>query len=107
MVVLRAEIARRKDEGELPETSRAPASVLRTLEFLLAAIDQLPSQREDAELPLPERVQLEEIVFHQSLVHEWVDALVDQGVLTTRRGRRPPRATAFWTRLQQETATNT
>ena len=103
MVALRAEIARRT-EGALPETSRAPASVLRRLGFLLAAIDQLPNQREDAELALPERVQFEEFVFHQSLMHEWADALLHQGVLTTQR---PPRATAFWTRLQEVTATVT
>lgn len=99
---LHEEIARRKDQGALPEASRVPASVARTLEFLLATIKHLPHQREDATLPLPDRTHLEEFVFHQSMVHDWADTLLLRGVLATRR---PPRATAFWTQLQDETAT--
>ena len=100
MVELRNEISRRKDEGALPETSRAPTSVLRTLETLLAAIDQLPQRREAAELALPERVELEEFVFHQSMVHDWADAQAQRGVLTVRRSSR---AVAFWRQLQDAT----
>lgn len=102
MVALRAEIAQCKDDGLLPETSRAPASVLRTLELLLATIQQLPQQREHAQLPLPERIQLEEFVFHQSMVNSWADTLADRGVLTVCQ---PPRATAFWTQLRDATTT--
>jgi diguanylate cyclase (GGDEF)-like protein/PAS domain S-box-containing protein len=100
MVALRAEIAQRKRDGAISENSRAPASATRTLQLLLAAIEHLPHQREDAELPLPERIQLEEFVFHHSMAQDWADTLVADGVLSTRR---PPRADAFWTQLKNQT----
>ncbi|MEX2420742.1 MAG: diguanylate cyclase, partial [Actinomycetota bacterium] len=73
-VELRDEIAQRKSEGALPENFRAPTSVRRTLETLVAAIEQLPREQREAELALPERVELEEFVSHQSMVHDWADA---------------------------------
>lgn len=102
IVALRAEIARRKDEGLLPKTTRAPASAFRTLQFLVTAIEHLPDEQGQAELPLPDREMLEEFVFHGSLVQDWADNLVRDGVLTTRRS---PEASAFWAQLQDETAT--
>lgn len=46
---------------------------------------------------LPECVELEEFISHQSMVHHWADAQVEHGVLTARR---PPEASAFWQHLQ-------
>jgi len=103
MGTLRDEIARRKDEGRLATSTKAPTSVLRTLETLISAIAHLPPHEDDAKLPLPERLQLEEFVFHQSMVHTWADTLADDGVLTTRR---PPAADAFWFQLHLAATTD-
>ena len=100
MRALRAEIAERKEQGGLPAASTAPASVLRTLQLLLAAIDQLPQQRQ-AGLVLPERGQLEEFVFHQRMVNDWTDGLVRDGVLTTVPSRGSRR---FWSVLEDAVA---
>lgn len=96
MRLLRADIATAKDRGALPETTRAPDSLQRTLQPLLAAIDELPRDTETARLELPERTGLEEFVFHHGLVQDWADRLVRHGVLTTRRSLGAAR---FWKHL--------
>lgn len=96
---LRADIAARKGAGALPDTSRAPDSVRRTLHLLLAAIDDLPGHHAAALLDLPERTALEEFVFHHAMVQQWADRLVRQGVLTTRRSLGAAR---FWRQLLGE-----
>lgn len=93
---LRRDIAERQRVGALPPGLRAPRAVHRTLEQLLAAIDDLPARQLAADLTLPDRVALEEFVYHQTAVQHWVDALTRQGVLTNRR---PPAADRFWARM--------
>ncbi|MBG6217270.1 diguanylate cyclase (GGDEF)-like protein [Arthrobacter sp. CAN_A6] len=94
---LRQDIAAGKAEGKLPTRTRAPESTRRTLESLLGAIGALPIDATGpVALPLPERMALEEFVFHQTMVHAWADSLVDQGLLTVRRS---PAAERFWMSL--------
>lgn len=97
MNALRADIAERKDLGELPSGTRAPATLHRTLEQLLAAIEALPREAAKADLALPERSELEVFIFHQSAVQPWADALARDGTLRTHR---PAAADWFWAQLQ-------
>jgi diguanylate cyclase (GGDEF)-like protein len=98
MTTLRDEIGERKASGEIPAQTRAPDSVHRTLSVLLAAIMQLPDDCDHADLPLPEQASLEEFFFHQTMVHDWADSLLDAGILTTER---PRAADDFWANLQR------
>ena len=104
MTALRAEIADRKQSGALPAATRAPVTVHRTLEHLLAAIAALPPDAAVAGLALPARADLEDFVFHQSAVHHWADALVRDGTLTTRRSCPADR---FWAHLEAYVSSTT
>ena len=95
---LRDEIATAKRVGRLPEQTRGPETARRTLESLLAAIDQLPSGPEPARMLLPERTALQEFVFHHELVQQWTDALTRQEILNVPR---PAEATSFWNALRR------
>lgn len=89
---LRADVASAKEAGKLPAQARGPESARRTLEALLAAIDQLPD-RADGHLLLPERNAVEEFVFHHDMVQSWAESLTDEGLLSTRQ---PTAAARFW-----------
>ncbi|MDN4642521.1 GGDEF domain-containing protein [Arthrobacter sp. PsM3] len=95
---LRLEIAAAKGQGRLPQQTRGPETARRTLESLLAAIDQLPSTPDQVGMLLPERTALQEFVFHHELVQQWTDALTRQGILNVPR---PAEATAFWDGLSR------
>lgn len=95
---LRHEIATAKGLGRLPQQTRGPETARRTLESILAAIDQLPAGPEPAGMLLPERTALQEFVFHHELVQQWTDSLTQQEVLNVSR---PAEATAFWDELRQ------
>ncbi|XAS64639.1 GGDEF domain-containing protein [Micrococcaceae bacterium Sec5.8] len=95
---LRQEIAAAKGLGRLPQQTRGPETARRTLESMLAAIDQLPAGPEPAGMLLPERTALQEFVFHHELVQQWTDSLTQQEVLNVPR---PADATAFWDELRQ------
>ncbi|WP_157041698.1 GGDEF domain-containing protein [Nitriliruptor alkaliphilus] len=90
---LRSEIADRKDVGRISIKSRAPASVHRTLEQVLRAIDDLDPHATSARLTLVGRQAIEEFVFHQTAVQHWADALAAEAELTARR---TPEADRFW-----------
>lgn len=96
--MLRGEIDTAKRAGRLPEQTRGPETARRTLESLLAAIDQLPSGHRPAGIPLPERTALQEFVFHHELVQQWTDSLTRLGTLNVPR---PAAATAFWDSLRR------
>ncbi len=81
---LRAEIAAAKALGLLPEQTRGPETIRRTLESLLAAVRQLPPGPGPARLALPQATALEEFVFHHGLVLQWADSLVEQGIISAR-----------------------
>lgn len=93
---LRSEIDRCKADGVLPAGFRAPASITRTLDLLLAAIEHLPHQPDAADLVLPDPVAFEEFIYYHGMVQDWADAQADRGVLATRR---PSGADAFWAQL--------
>ena len=95
---LRDEIATAKRVGRLPEQTRGPETARRTLESLLAAIDQLPAGHDPAAVHLPERTALQEFVFHHELVQHWADSLTEQEILHVPR---PAGATAFWDALRK------
>lgn len=95
MRALREEIAAKKAAGQLPVQSRGPDSLFRVFNVLLGEIDRLPDE-ERAHLELPDQTALEEFVFHQTLVHDWADSLVQQGVLGSVRS---PGADLFWCSL--------
>jgi hypothetical protein len=82
--------------GHIPEQTRAPDSVRRTLELLLSSIDALPDEASEVVLAIPDRHQLEEFAFHQTMVNQWADGLVEAGLLDVVR---PAAAQAFWDRL--------
>ncbi len=92
----RAEIAAAKSKGLLPEQTRGPETVRRTLESLLAAIRQLPPGPGTARLALPQATALEEFAFHSGLVLQWADSLVAQGIVAARMS---PGAESFWSGL--------
>ena len=96
MDALRAEIAAAKSKGLLPEQTRGPETVRRTLESLLAAIRQLPPEPGPARLALPQSTAFEEFVFHSGLVLQWADSLVAQGIIAARMS---PGAQSFWSGL--------
>lgn len=89
---LRAEIADQKDAGELNPDLAAPEHVYQTLLELLAAIDELPRDAEQADLALPQRQRLAELVDQQRLVHSLVDRWVALGLLAARP---PPEVERF------------
>lgn len=93
---LRGDVAAAKGAGRLPAQARGPESARRTLEALLAAIDQLPGKPE-AHLLLPERNAVEEFVFHHDMVQTWAEKLTLEGVLSTRQ---PAAAARFWGRVK-------
>ena len=93
---LQAEVERQRDGGVLPFRARVPESVLRVQHTLLAAVDELPQDAEEASLPLPDAAGLEELYFHQTMVHSWADSLVREGILQVRR---PAEVDRFWSRL--------
>ena len=95
---LRDQIATAKRVGRLPEQTRGPETARRTLESLLAAIDQLPPGPEPAGMLLPERTTLQEFVFHHELVQQWTDSLTRQEILNVPR---PAGATSFWDALRR------
>ncbi len=96
MDAFRAEIAAAKSRGLLPEQTRGPETARRTMESLLAAIRQLPEGPGAARLALPQATALEEFVFHASLVLQWADSLLAQGIIAARM---PPGAASFWCAL--------
>lgn len=89
---LRAEIADRKDAGDLNPDLAAPGSVHQTLLELLAAIDALPPDADHAALALPPRHRLAALVDQQQLVHSLVDHWVEVGLLAARP---PPEVLRF------------
>ena len=95
---LRAEIASAKDLGRIPEQSRGPETVRRTLESVIAAIDQLPHGQQTAGLALPERNALEEFVFHHDLVQHWADTLLADSII---QAERSAEADLFWLALRR------
>lgn len=96
--ILRNEIAAAKSLGRLPQQTRGPETARRTLESLLAAIEQLPSGPDPVGMLLPERTALQEFVFHHELVQQWTDSLTQQDILNVPR---PADATAFWDALRR------
>lgn len=94
---LRDQIATAKRVGRLPGQTRGPETARRTLESLLAAIDQLPSGTDPTGVLLPERTALQEFVFHHELVQQWTDSLTLQEILNVPR---PAEATSFWEALR-------
>ncbi|GAA1131175.1 GGDEF domain-containing protein [Arthrobacter flavus] len=95
---LRAEIASAKDLGRIPEQSRGPETVRRTLESIIAAIDQLPHGQQLAKLALPERNALEEFVFHHDMVQHWADTLLVDSII---QAERSADADLFWLSLRR------
>ncbi len=95
---LRSEIASAKELGLIPEQSRGPETVRRTLESVVAAIEQLPEGQQPAGLALPERNALEEFVFHHDLVQHWADTLRLDSIIEAQRS---PEADEFWRTLHQ------
>ncbi|MBG6190746.1 diguanylate cyclase (GGDEF)-like protein [Arthrobacter sp. CAN_A212] len=95
---LRSEIASAKELGLIPEQSRGPETVRRTLESVVAAIEQLPEGQQPAGLALPERNALEEFVFHHDLVQHWADTLRLDSIIEVQRS---PEADEFWRTLHQ------
>ncbi|MBP2217257.1 GGDEF domain-containing protein [Arthrobacter sp. CAN_C5] len=95
---LRSEIASAKELGLIPEQSRGPETVRRTLESVVAAIEQLPEGQQPAGLALPERNALEEFVFHHDLVQHWADTLRLDSIIEVQRS---PEADEFWRSLHQ------
>lgn len=93
---LRDAIASAKRQGSLPQQTRGPETARRTLESLLAAIDQLPAAADPVGMLLPGRTALQEFVFHHELVQQWTDSLTRQGIISVPR---PTEATAFWEAL--------
>lgn len=96
--ILRDEIAQAKSRGRLPQQTRGPETARRTLESMLAAIEQLPSGPEPVGMLLPERTALQEFVFHHELVQQWTDSLTRQQILNVPR---PAEAAAFWDALRR------
>jgi len=95
---LRTEIASAKDLGRIPEQSRGPETVRRTLESIIAAIHQLPQGQQTAGLVLPERNALEEFVFHHDLVQHWADTLRADSIV---KAERSAAADLFWLALRR------
>ena len=95
---LRDEIANAKSRGRLPQQTRGPETARRTLESMLAAIEQLPSGPDPVGMLLPERTALQEFIFHHELVQQWTDSLTQQEILNVPR---PAGATAFWDALRR------
>ncbi|MBE0010895.1 diguanylate cyclase domain-containing protein [Arthrobacter sp. AET 35A] len=95
---LRSEIAAAKELGRIPEQSRGPETVRRTLESIIAAIERLPEGQQSAGLALPERNALEEFVFHHDLVQHWADTLRLDSIIEAQRS---PGADQFWRTLHQ------
>lgn len=100
---LRSEISSAKELGHIPEQSRAPETVRRTLESILAAIEMLPTGQQSAGLFLPERNALEEFVFHHDLVQHWADTLWLNSTISAQRS---PEADQFWRALHQSVLRN-
>lgn len=61
---LRAQIAKRKDAGDIDPALAAPQPVYEALLELLAAVDALPDDTDEAELVLPDRDRLGVFVEH-------------------------------------------
>lgn len=95
---LRSQIASAKELGRIPEQSRGPETVRRTLESIIAAIELLPRDQQSAELALPERNALQEFVFHHDLVQHWADSLRLDSIIVAERS---PEADQFWRTLHQ------
>ncbi len=98
---IRAEVTVAQATGALPLSNPAPDGVRRTLDELLADIAALPTDVESGLLPLPPRSELEALVFHQNMVQEWTDAMVEAGVLATARSTVAQR---FWRQLRDHVA---
>lgn len=95
---LRAEIAQRKAAGVLPAELGAPAPMLDTLLAVLAAVDALPWDQPRSALALPEPRRLHVWAWYQSVVQNWADELVADGVLTVRRSAEADR---FWAQVER------
>ena len=93
---IRAEVTVAQATGALPLSNPAPEGVRKTLDELLADIAALPHDVEASLITLPPRSALEALVFHQGMVQDWTDAMVEAGVLTTTRSTVAQR---FWHQL--------
>lgn len=89
---LRAEIAERKQDGELPADLAAPGSIYRTLLVVFEAIDALPEDAEYADLELSEGRNLAVFGHYLNALMSWIDFRVEAGLLRTVR---PPEADRF------------
>lgn len=89
---LRAEIADQKDAGDINPHLAAPEHVHQTLLTLLAAIDELPRDADQADLALPQREHLDPFVDQLQRVHSLVDRWVELGLLAARP---PPEVQRF------------
>ena len=98
---IRAEVTVAQATGVLPVSNPAPAGVRRTLDGLLADIAAMAEDVDTSLLTLPPRSQLEALVFHQRMVQQWTDAMVEAGVLTTARSTVAQR---FWHQLCEHVA---
>lgn len=99
MRTLRCEIADRKTTGDISAHSRAPEGIRRTVDQVLAAIDELADDPTGAAFVLPPQHELEEFVFRQTAVQHWADTLVLNGILTTSRTAPAER---FWDLLDRQ-----
>ncbi|HSN38281.1 MAG TPA: GGDEF domain-containing protein [Arthrobacter sp.] len=95
---LRHEISKAKDSGTLPTQTRGPESTRRTLESLLAAIDNLPQKPGLTPLSLPDVTAMEEFVFHHDLVQKWATTLNAKRILDLDWA---DGAATFWNQLTQ------
>ncbi|HVM14880.1 MAG TPA: hypothetical protein VM287_11205 [Egibacteraceae bacterium] len=82
---VRADIAARMDEGHINPDLAAPEAVHTALLWLLAAIDDLPYDRETADLRLPDDVQLQGLLDHLARLQRWFDQLADWAMVSHRR----------------------
>ena len=90
---LREQIATAKEDGRLPAQTRAPESARRTMDSLVAAIEQLSAGPGVVGLQLPGLRSVEEFIFHHSMVLHWADALTAKGIISVER---PAAADNFW-----------
>lgn len=79
---VRADIAARMEEGHIKPDLTAPEPLHDALLQLLGAIDDLPADRDTADLHLPDDAPLQELLDHLVTLQRWFDQLVDWGMVS-------------------------